>query len=104
MDKSRVLFFRPGGLSPVQTFGGVFFELLCRFHANPRVLNFQIRRGFQVRNRKEIPSTGVSGLRASWERAPKVSVVMDDFREKFARVFKKSPAQLLLFEFDLNKR
>ena len=26
---------------------------------------------------------------------------MDDFREKFARVFKKSPAQLSLFDFDL---
>jgi hypothetical protein len=26
---------------------------------------------------------------------------MDDFREKFARVFKKSPVQLSLFDFDL---
>ena len=26
---------------------------------------------------------------------------MDEFREKFARVFKKSPAQLSLFDFDL---
>ncbi len=28
---------------------------------------------------------------------------MDDFREKFARVFKKSPAQLSLFDFDFSK-
>ena len=26
--------------------------------------------------------------------------IMTDFREKFARVFKKSPAQLSLFDFD----
>jgi hypothetical protein len=26
---------------------------------------------------------------------------MDDFKEKFARVFKKSPRQLSLFDFDL---
>jgi hypothetical protein len=28
---------------------------------------------------------------------------MNDFREKFARVFKKSPAQLSLFDFDLSR-
>jgi hypothetical protein len=28
---------------------------------------------------------------------------MNDFREKFARVFKKSPAQLSLFDFDFSK-
>jgi hypothetical protein len=28
---------------------------------------------------------------------------MTDFREKFARVFKKSPAQLSLFDFDFSK-
>jgi P63C domain len=32
----------------------------------------------------------------------KLCVNMDDFREKFARVFKKSPAQLSLFDFDLS--
>jgi P63C domain len=29
---------------------------------------------------------------------------MDDFREKFSRVFKKSPAQLSLFDFDLDRK
>jgi len=28
---------------------------------------------------------------------------MDEFREKFARVFKKTPAQLSLFDFDFSK-
>jgi hypothetical protein len=28
---------------------------------------------------------------------------MDEFREKFARVFKKSPARLSLFDFDFSK-
>ena len=32
----------------------------------------------------------------------KLCNTMDDFREKFARVFKKSSAQLSLFDFDLN--